>query len=174
MVSLYLSLTLKIKDYEYCGGRNGLCWTCNWYLFCRNGKQSHLCGHQRGDEQAIMITEILDRDNYVARQSPHNKRQQHIIASNLDQSILLATLKSPKTSQGFIDRFLIACESFHIPAIIVFNKADLYQEKEMALFEEMKLMYEAVGYKVLLISVEKQKGLDQLADLLQNKTTLIS
>lgn len=127
-----------------------------------------------GDEQAIMITEILDRYNYVARQSPHNKRQQHIIASNLDQSILLATLKSPKTSQGFIDRFLIACESFHIPAIIVFNKADLYQEKEMALFEEMKLMYEAVGYKVLLISVEKQKGLDQLADLLQNKTTLIS
>jgi hypothetical protein len=53
-----------------------------------------------------MIAEILDRDNYVARQSPHNKRQQHIIASNLDQSILLATLKSPKTSQGFIDRFL--------------------------------------------------------------------
>ena len=127
-----------------------------------------------GDEQAIMIDEILDRDNYVARQSPHNKRQQHIIASNLDQSILLATLKSPKTSQGFIDRFLIACESFHIPAIIVFNKADLYEEKEMASYEEMKEMYEAIGYKVILISLEEQKGLEQLEDLLKNKTTLIS
>lgn len=127
-----------------------------------------------GDEQAIMIDEILDRDNYVARQSPHNKRQQHIIASNLDQSLLLATLKSPKTSQGFIDRFLIACESFHIPAIIVFNKADLYEEKEMALYAEMKAMYEAVGYKVILISIEEQKGLEQLEDLLKNKTTLIS
>ena len=60
----------------------------------------------------VMISEILDRNNYVARQSPHNKRQQHIIASNLDQSILLGTLKSPKTSQGFIDRFLISCEAF--------------------------------------------------------------
>jgi ribosome biogenesis GTPase len=121
-----------------------------------------------------MITEILDRDNYVARQSPHNKRQQHIIASNLDQSILLATLKSPKTSQGFIDRFLIACESFHIPAIIVFNKADIYQAKELALYEEMKSMYEAVGYKVILISLEQKTGLEQLQSLLQDKTTLIS
>ncbi len=127
-----------------------------------------------GDEQAIMIDEILDRDNYVARQSPHNKRQQHIIASNLDQSILIATLKTPKTSQGFIDRFLIACESFHIPAIIVFNKADLYEEKEMVLYKQMKVMYEEVGYKVFLISVEQQEGLEQIEDLLKNKTTLIS
>lgn len=127
-----------------------------------------------GDETAFMITEILDRDNYVARQSPHNKRQQHIIASNLDQSLLLATLKSPKTSQGFIDRFLIACEAFHIPAMIVFNKADIYGANEMALFEERKEMYEKVGYPVLLISVEKEKGLEQLHQLLVNKTTLIS
>jgi len=127
-----------------------------------------------GDEKAIMIAEILDRDNYVARRSPHNKRQQHIIASNLDQSILLATLKSPKTSKGFIDRFLIACESFHIPAMIVFNKADLYGEKEMALYASMKTMYETIGYKVILISVEQQEGLAQLESLLKNKTTLIS
>jgi ribosome biogenesis GTPase len=86
----------------------------------------------------------------------------------------LATLKSPKTSQGFIDRFLIACESFHIPAIIVFNKADLYGEKEMALYASMKTMYETVGYKVILISVEQQEGLEQLESLLKNKTTLIS
>jgi ribosome biogenesis GTPase len=126
------------------------------------------------DQPTLMISDILDRDNYVARQSPHNKRQQHIIASNLDQSILLATLKSPKTSQGFIDRFLISCEAFHIPAIIVFNKSDIYGEKEMAIYEFMKEMYETIGYKVFLISIEKQKGLNPIKDLLLNKTTLVS
>jgi len=122
----------------------------------------------------VMISEILDRNNYVARQSPHNKRQQHIIASNLDQSILLGTLKSPKTSQGFIDRFLISCEAFHIPAIIVFNKSDIYGEKEIHTYDEMKRMYEAIGYQVFLISVEKKEGLDIVQKLLKNKTTLIS
>ncbi len=126
------------------------------------------------DQPTLMISAILDRDNYVARQSPHNKRQQHIIASNLDQSILLATLKSPKTSQGFIDRFLISCEAFHIPAIIVFNKSDIYGEKEMATFEMRKEMYETVGYKVFLMSIEKDKGLEPIKELLVNKTTLVS
>ena len=105
------------------------------------------------DQNSVMITHIIDRDNYVARQSPHNKRQQHIIASNLDQSILLATLKSPKTSQGFIDRFLVSCEAFHIPAMIVFNKSDIYGHAEMEVYEQFKKMYEAVGYKVFLIII---------------------
>ena len=126
------------------------------------------------DQPTIMISDILDRDNYVARQSPHNKRQQHIIASNLDQSILLATLKSPKTSQGFIDRFLISCEAFHISAIIVFNKSDIYGAKEMAIYEMMKEMYEAIGYQVFLISIEKEIGLAPIKELLLNKTTLVS
>ena len=126
------------------------------------------------DQPTIMISDILDRDNYVARRSPHNKRQQHIIASNLDQSILLATLKSPKTSQGFIDRFLISCEAFHIPAIIVFNKSDIYGDKEMATYEMMKSMYETIGYQVFLISIEKEKGLDVIKNLLIDKTTLVS
>ena len=128
------------------------------------------------DEQrkSVMITQILGRHNYVARKSPHNKRQQHIIASNLDQSILLTTLKSPKTSQGFMDRFLVSCEAFHIPAILVFNKFDIYGEAEMEHFEHYKLMYEAIGYFVFLISLEKEIGLDPLKNLLKDKTTLIS
>lgn len=126
------------------------------------------------DQKSVMISDIMERNNYVARQSPHNKRQQHIIASNLDQSILLATLKSPKTSQGFIDRFLVSCEAFHIPAIIVFNKSDIYGATEMAIYEMLKEMYEAVGYKVFLISIEKHIGLDELKKLLLNKTTLVS
>jgi ribosome biogenesis GTPase len=121
-----------------------------------------------------MIHHIIERDNYVARQSPHNKRQQHIIASNMDQSILLATLKSPKTSQGFIDRFLVSCEAFHIPAIIVFNKADLYEDEELERYAELKTMYEAVGYQVFLISIEQNMGLEPLDALLKNKTTLVS
>jgi ribosome biogenesis GTPase len=129
---------------------------------------------QEIDQPTIIISAIIDRDNYVARQSPHNKRQQHIIASNLDQSILLATLKSPKTSQGFIDRFLISCEAFHIPAIIVFNKSDIYGAKEMAIYEMMKEIYEKVGYQVLLISIEKQEGLASVQKTLTGKTTLVS
>ena len=132
--------------------------------------------YEMEDEQrgTVMITEILDRNNYVARQSPHNKRQKHIIASNIDQSILLVTLKAPKTSQGFIDRFLISCELYHIPAIIVFNKADIYGSKEMKVYEQMKQMYTQVGYQVHLISIEQKQSLDALQTLLQNKITLLS
>lgn len=125
-------------------------------------------------EESAMIDRIYDRKNYVARVSPHNKRQHHIIASNLDQSILFATLKEPKTSQGFIDRFLISCESYHIPAIIVFNKADLYKKKEMEKFELLKGIYETIGYKVVLASVQTGQGVNEVKSLLKDKTTLLS
>ena len=125
-------------------------------------------------EESAMIDHIYDRRNYVARVSPHNKHQHHIIASNLDQSILFATLKEPKTSQGFMDRFLVSCESYHIPAIIVFNKSDLYRKKEMEKFLILKNIYENIGYKVVLASVEKNEGIAEVKSLLQNKTTLLS
>ena len=125
-------------------------------------------------EDTITITDIEQRKNYIIRSSPHNKNQQHIIAANLDQAILLATLKDPKTSQGFIDRFLITSEAYHIPSIIVFNKSDLYKQKEQDKFDALKNMYEKIGYKVLSISVEKDLGLDAITELLKDKTTLIS
>jgi ribosome biogenesis GTPase len=93
-------------------------------------------------EQTVIITKIHDRKNYINRQSPRVKSQQHIIAANIDQSLLIATIKEPRTSQGFIDRFLVACEMYHVPAIILFNKTDLYKEKDMAKFEMMKQVYE--------------------------------
>ncbi|MBS1580260.1 MAG: ribosome small subunit-dependent GTPase A [Bacteroidetes bacterium] len=126
------------------------------------------------DGNIATIISIDERKNYVARQSPHNKYQHHIIASNLNQSILFATLKDPKTSQGFIDRFLVACEMYHVPAIIVFNKADIYRKKEMLLFNEMKLMYENIGYKVLLTSIINKEGIDEIKNLLHNKISLLS
>lgn len=125
-------------------------------------------------EKTTTITNILPRKNYVARVSPHNKHQHHIIASNLDQSILFATLKNPKTSQGFIDRFLVACEMHHIPAIIVFNKADLHGAKETEQFDNLQSMYQQIGYTVLLTSVMENKGLENLFAILQNKTSLLS
>ena len=125
-------------------------------------------------ENRVMITELFPRRNYVNRISPANRRMHHIIASNLDQSLLVATLKDPRTSVGFIDRFLVTCEAFHIPAIVLFNKADIYGEQEMGLFQERKAMYERVGYKVLLTSVRTKEGIDLLRDVLHDRMTLIS
>ncbi|MGH2553276.1 MAG: ribosome small subunit-dependent GTPase A [Chitinophagaceae bacterium] len=121
-----------------------------------------------------IIDEIHDRNNYINRQSPRHKYQHHIVASNLNLSILVATLKEPKTSQGFIDRFLVASEMYHVPAIIVFNKSDLYKKKELEKYEQWKAMYESVGYKVFLVSAEKKEGVNEVLGLLKNKTTLIS
>jgi ribosome biogenesis GTPase len=125
-------------------------------------------------ENTAIITEILPRRNYVNRQSPRQKYQHHIIAANVDQSVLMATLKEPKTSQGFIDRFLVACEMYHVPAAIVFNKADLYRKKEEERYEEWKQMYESIGYKTFLISVEKQIGIEEVKIFLKDKITLFS
>lgn len=125
-------------------------------------------------ESGAIINHIYDRRNYINRQSPRHKHQHHIVASNIDQSLLVATLKEPRTSQGFIDRFLVACEMFHVPAIIIFNKADLYRNKETERFEALKQMYEAIGYKVELISVEKNEGVERIFELLHNKTSLLS
>jgi ribosome biogenesis GTPase / thiamine phosphate phosphatase len=125
-------------------------------------------------ESGATITKIYDRKNYITRTSPANKHQHHIIASNLDQSLLFATLKDPKTSQGFIDRFLISSESFHISTIIVFNKADLYKKKEEEKFEMVKDIYETIGYTVKKISVETNEGVDEVKNLLKDKVTLLS
>ena len=125
-------------------------------------------------EGSVTITEIEDRRNYITRTSPANKHKHHIIASNIDQSLLFATLKDPKTSQGFIDRFLITSEAYQIPSIIVFNKSDLYQEPELEKFAEVKSIYEAIGYKVMPMSIEKNIGVDAVKDLLKDKTTLLS
>jgi len=125
-------------------------------------------------EDSVVINTIYDRKNYITRQSPHNKNQHHIVASNLDQSLLFATLKDPKTSQGFIDRFLVASEAYHVPAIIVFNKLDLYQKKELDRLEELTSMYENVGYMILTMSITENTGVQEVENLLKNKVTLLT
>jgi ribosome biogenesis GTPase len=125
-------------------------------------------------EESVVINNIYPRKNYITRQSPHNKHQHHIIASNLDQSLLFATLKEPKTSTGFLDRFLIASEAYHVPAIIVFNKSDLFQTKEKEKYQELKEIYENIGYRILSMSISQNTGLEEVKALLKDKTTLIS
>ncbi len=125
-------------------------------------------------ENTAIITAIHDRHNYINRQSPRHKQQQHIIAANLDQSLLVATLKEPRTSQGFIDRFLVGSEMYHVSSILAFNKADLYKKKEKEQFERWQAMYEAIGYRVLLVSMVEKTGLEEIKQLLTNKITLIS
>jgi ribosome biogenesis GTPase len=125
-------------------------------------------------EDTATITEIRDRRNHINRLSPKGRHQQHIVAANVDQSLLIATLRDPRTSTGFIDRFLVTCEMYHVPAILLFNKADLYRDKEWDLYAEVEDIYTTIGYKVQLISLLEGKGMEEIAGLLKDKTTLVS
>ena len=127
-----------------------------------------------GDSSSAMITDIAPRRNYIVRTSPHKRVHKHIIAANLDQAILICTVKEPRTSRGFIDRFLVTAAAYHIPAILVFNKKDLLKEKDMEKFLELEEVYTSIGYQVLLISAKKGEGIAEIGELLHNKVSLIS
>jgi ribosome biogenesis GTPase len=99
-----------------------------------------------------IITKISKRKNYVIRRSPRKKGHDHLLASNIDQGVVIASLKMPRTSIGFIDRFLITLEAFRIPGVILFNKKDLYTNKDAELCEELKEIYEQAGYTVFITS----------------------
>jgi ribosome biogenesis GTPase len=126
------------------------------------------------EEKTATITAIHDRRNYINRQSPSHRMQHHIVAANIDQSLLVVTLKEPRTSQGFIDRWLVTCEAYHVPAVLLFNKSDLYRKKEEERFAAWKAMYEAVGYRLIRMSVHTGEGLDEIKDLLQGRISLLS
>lgn len=123
-----------------------------------------------------VIIEILPRENYIIRKSTRKAHHSHIIASNIDQAFLIVTLRNPRTSLGFIDRFLVSTESFRIPATILVNKMDeKYKEKDLEFLQDIKEIYEPLGYPVLEISALKGENLrDQFSSLLKNKTTLLS
>src|SRR5579871_3257651 len=125
-------------------------------------------------EGTANIIEIYQRRNYINRQSPSHKMQHHIVAANIDQSLLICTLRDPRTSQGFIDRFLVTCEAYHVPAVLVFNKADLYRKKEEEKFSQLKEVYEEVGYRVIRMSVQEGEGVEELKAILQGRISLLS
>ncbi len=125
-------------------------------------------------ENSAMINRIFDRRNYINRVSPRANHQHHIVAANLDQTIMMATIKEPRTSQGFIDRYLVASEMYHVPALILFNKSDLYKTREMEQFTKWRNMYEEIGYRTLLTSVKDKEGIAEVGEILKHKTTLLS
>lgn len=126
------------------------------------------------NEASVVINKIHDRSNYINRQSPRVKSQHHIVAANIDQSIMIATLREPRTSTGFIDRFLVASEMYHVPAVILFNKVDVYRQKELDQLEHLQQVYSSIGYTAMGISLKNKEGIDTIRDLLKDKTSLIS
>lgn len=122
----------------------------------------------------FLITEILPRTNYIIRQSSRNRTAEHILATNIDQLLLVASIVQPLTPIGFIDRYLITASAYHIPAIIVFNKIDLYNDYEMAQMDTLIKTYTTIGYKVIATSAEKNIGIEEVKQELKNKLTLLS
>jgi len=121
-----------------------------------------------------MIAGILDRRNYLIRKSSNLSRQAHILAANLDLALLVATINYPETSTTFIDRFIASAEAYSIPAALVINKTDLYDDNELAYARALQELYEHIGYPVYLISALRPESITQLEDMLKGKTTLIS
>ena len=121
-----------------------------------------------------VITGILPRTNYLIRKATRTSRQSHILASNVDQAILMATHAFPKTSLGFIDRFLVTAESFRIPVIILFNKGDLLNKDEKDLIRQIMEVYESIGYPCHLISVQENTGMVNFHQAIKNKTSLLA
>jgi len=120
------------------------------------------------------ITQIGKRKNYIDRKSTKLSKINHLIAANIDQVFLVVTLKEPRTSLGFIDRFLVACEGFRIPVCIVFNKMDIYTPKEIAKIEELTQLYQSIGYEILQTSVEKNRNINLVKEKMKDKVSLFS
>jgi ribosome biogenesis GTPase len=126
------------------------------------------------DPAESLITAISPRRNYIIRKASNLSRESQVIAANIDQALLLVTVRMPATPVEFIDRFLATAEAYRIPVILVINKTDLYGDEEMEQAFRIKSVYEKIGYRVLLISATEDMDLGALEELLRNRTTLLS
>lgn len=126
------------------------------------------------DRTVGIITEIMERQNYIVRRATKLSKESHIIAANIDQLLIIATMAFPRTSTGFLDRVLVTSEAYHIPAIIVFNKIDLYNDELKDWLEETERIYINAGYPCLRTSCRSGEGLERLKEVLKDKTSLLS
>lgn len=173
--------------------------TGSWYnVMCNNGKTyecrikglfrikgikttnpiavgDHVEFETEGENKGV-ITKIQERKNYIIRKSINLSKQAHILAANVDQALLVATLALPRTSAGFIDRFLLTAEAYHIPASIIFNKLDLFEQEEEMMNELNRLIavYEKAGYSCYKVSAHEPKDIELLKKITKDKTTLIA
>ena len=121
-----------------------------------------------------LITNIIERRNYIIRKSSNLSKESHIIAANIDQAFLIVTIKHPVTTTTFIDRFLVSAEAYRIPCHIIFNKIDIYDEQETALMNSIVDIYEAIGYQCLKISATDNVGIEELKMMMKDKTNVFS
>lgn len=126
------------------------------------------------DKDTCVIDKVLKRNNVIVRKSVNLSKESHIIAANIDQAVLIATVAQPKTSTGFIDRFLVTAEAYHIPSVIVFNKCDLYDEEQTAMAEELISVYKSIGYESFMVSALTGLQCDRLKDVMKDKVSLFS
>lgn len=126
------------------------------------------------NQNSGIIYEILPRTNYVVRASVHKTAHSHLIAANVDQAILIATLVFPRTSLGFIDRFLVAIESFRIPGVIIFNKQDLLNDEIKEFQTQLMDLYTSLGYTCMATTAVTGEGLEDFRQLLRGKVSLLS
>lgn len=128
---------------------------------------------EKTEEGEYLIKEILPRNNYIIRKSINLSKQNHIIAANIDQAIIVVAITKPRTAFGFIDRFLLTTSAYQIPTIIVINKKDIYSYDELNTANYYKEIYESLGYKVSIISALNKESVEELKIDLMNKLTVI-
>lgn len=121
-----------------------------------------------------LITAIEDRHNYIIRKSTNLSKQTHIIAANIDNAILVVTPLYPKTSTGFIDRYIATAEAYHIKTILVFNKMDLFDGSDRRIVDEYLGIYQPLGYECIEVSALKRKNLEMLKSVMKDKVNLFS
>ncbi|MGL4853325.1 MAG: ribosome small subunit-dependent GTPase A [Phocaeicola sp.] len=126
------------------------------------------------EEGTAFISEIEDRRNYIIRRASNLSKQSHIIAANLDQCMLIATINYPETSTIFIDRFLAGAEAYRVPVKLIFNKVDRYSEEEMRYLDALIDMYTHIGYPCFKVSALENEGVKELKQELAGKVTLLS
>lgn len=130
--------------------------------------------YEMNKEGFAFITSIQERRNYIIRKATNLSKQGHILATNLDQVLLLITVSHPQTATTFIDRFLATAEAYRVPAVLVINKMDLYDEEECEYAKNLAYLYEYVGYPVHMISIQSDQGISEIRSLLSGKTTLLA
>ena len=126
------------------------------------------------EETVGTIREIKPRKNYVLRQSPRKKHFLHLIACNIDQAIVIVSMREPTVKVGFIDRFLLMTEPYSIPVTIVFNKVDLHTEEDIGYLNYLRTVYGNIGYKTILVSSVSGEGIEELKSELKGKLSLIA
>lgn len=119
-----------------------------------------------------IIRKIKERKNYIPREATHGRRGEQVLVSNVDRAWVVQSIRKPRLNTGFIDRFLVTCEAYEVPAGIIINKKDLANQKDLRLIEDKCELYENLGYEFLSTSIHDKDSLQQLADHLKNQTSV--